>query len=201
MSACVQRILSRVIDMTLSLIGLVILALPFVLLAIAIKLDSRGPVFFRQERVGQDERPFKTWKFRTMAVEAPAEGFGHQVTEDNPFITRVGRLLREWGIDELPQLINVLLGQMSLVGPRPVLPWHVEHYDETQRRRLSVKPGITGWALIHGRNSLPWRKRIELDLWYVDHWSLWLDLKILVWTVIVVLVKREGIYGEGEFDV
>jgi len=133
-----------------------------------------------------------------MSVEAPAEGFGHSVTPSNPYLTRVGRFLREWGLDELPQLINVLRGEMSLVGPRPAPAWQVERYTAGQRARLSVKPGITGWALIHGRNRLPWRKRIELDLWYVKHWSLWLDIKILFKTLWVVLVTKEGVYGAGE---
>jgi len=195
-----QLILKRLMDIVLSMIGLVLLAVPFALIALAIKLGSKGSVFFRQERVGKDGKPFKTWKFRTMKTEAPGKGFGFAVTPGNPFITRVGRYLREWGLDELPQLINVLKGEMSLVGPRPTLKSQVDQYNDFQRRRLCVKPGITGWALIHGRNRLPWKERIELDIWYVDNFSLWLDIKILVGTLWVVLVKREGVYGEGKFE-
>jgi len=193
-----QLIVKRILDIVISTVALIMLFPLMAFIALAIKLDSKGPVFFRQERVGKDGKTFKIWKFRTMSVEAPAEGFGHSVTPNNPYLTRVGRFLREWGLDELPQLINVLRGEMSLVGPRPAPAWQVERYTAGQRARLSVKPGITGWALIHGRNRLPWRERIELDLWYVKHWSLWLDIKILFKTLWVVLVTKEGVYGAGE---
>jgi len=196
----VQLILKRLVDILISLIGLILLALPFALIALAIKLDSKGPVFFRQERVGKNGRVFKPWKFRTMKTGAVEKGLGRHVARDDPWLTRVGRFLREWGLDELPQLITVLKGDMSLVGPRPTLKSQVEQYNDSQRRRLSVKPGITGWALIHGRNRLPWKERIELDIWYIDNWSLWLDIKILAKTLWVVLIKREGVYGEGEFE-
>jgi len=193
----VQLILKRLVDILISLIGLILLALPFALIALAIKLDSRGSVFFRQERVGLNGRVFKPWKFRTMVVGAVNQGLGYNVSKDDPRITRVGRFLREWGLDELPQLINVLKGEMSIVGPRPTLHYQVEQYNDSQRRRLLVKPGITGWALIHGRNLLAWEKRIKYDIWYVNHWSLWLDLWIMLKTLWVVLIKREGIYGES----
>lgn len=195
-----QLVLKRLIDVLAGLVGLVILAFPFAIISLAIKLDSKGPVFFRQERVGLNGRVFKAWKFRTMKIEAPEKGFGYTVTQNNPYITRVGQYVREWGLDELPQLINVLCGQMSLVGPRPTLSWQVERYNDFQHQRLSVKPGITSWALIHGRNRLPWKERIELDIWYIDNWSLWLDIKILAKTLWVVLIKREGVYGEGEIE-
>ncbi|MCR4404981.1 MAG: sugar transferase [Candidatus Acetothermia bacterium] len=189
--------LKRALDFAASLIGLILLAVPFALIALAIKLDSKGPVFFRQERVGRQGRIFRPWKFRTMVEGAVEQGLGYNVAEDDPRITRVGRFLREWGLDELPQLINVLRGEMSLVGPRPTLKYQVERYNEFQRRRLSVKPGITGWALIHGRNLLSWEERIKYDVWYAEHWSLPLDLWILLKTVWVVLIKREGVYGPG----
>lgn len=195
-SVQLQRGLKRVLDVFISLIGLLLLAIPFTLIALAIKLDSKGPVFFRQERVGKDCKIFKTWKFRTMIEGAVHLGLGYNVARYDPRITRVGRFLREWGLDELPQLINVLKGEMSLVGPRPTLKYQVEHYNDFQRRRLLMKPGITSLAVISGRNRLPWKKRIELDVWYVDHWSLWLDIKILFRTLWVVLIKREGVYGE-----
>jgi lipopolysaccharide/colanic/teichoic acid biosynthesis glycosyltransferase len=195
-----QRVLKRLLDIVVSIVGLILLAIPFALIALAIKLDDGGPVFFRQERVGLHGRPFKTWKFRTMIPKAVEKGIGRHVTKDDPWITQVGRFLREWGLDELPQLINVLKGEMSLVGPRPTLKYQVEKYNEFQRKRLSVKPGITGLAITFGRNRLPWKKRIELDIWYVDNWSLWLDIKILAKTLWVVLIKREGVYGEGEVE-
>lgn len=132
-----------------------------------------------------------------MIEGAVNQGLGVTVAQDDLRITRVGRFLRNFGLDELPQLINVLKGEMSLIGPRPTFPYQAELYDEFQKRRLEVKPGLTGWALVHGRNRLPWKERIILDVWYVDHWSLWLDLKILLKTAWIVLVTREGLYGEG----
>ena len=191
----VQLLVKRVLDVILSSIGISLLALPFGALALAIKLDSKGPVFFRQERVGLNGRIFKTWKFRTMVVGAVEQGLGYNVAEDDPRITRVGRFLRAWGLDELPQLINVLKGEMSIVGPRPTLKYQVEQYNDFQRQRLLVKPGITGWALIHGRNLLTWEERIKYDVWYTEHWSLSLDLWIMLKTIWVVLIKREGVYG------
>lgn len=193
----IQLLIKRLFDIVVSLMGLAVLAIPFVLIALAIKLDSKGPVFFKQERVGKDGRKFICWKFRTMVEGAINQGLGVTVAQDDPRITRVGRFLRNWGLDELPQLINVLKGEMSLVGPRPTLPYQVELYDDFQKRRLDVKPGITGWALVNGRNRLPWEERIKLDVWYVDHWSIWLDFKIILKTFWVVLVTREGLYGEG----
>ncbi|MCK4394308.1 sugar transferase [Candidatus Bipolaricaulota bacterium] len=190
-----QLTLKRVLDILISFIGLVLLSIPFAIIATAIKLDSKGPVFFRQERIGLNGRIFKTWKFRTMVAGAVNQGLGYNVAKRDSRITRVGRVLREWGLDELPQLINVLKGEMSIVGPRPTLEYQVERYDDFQRRRLLVKPGITGWALIHGRNLLTWEERIKYDVWYVDHRSIWLDLWIMLKTIWVVLIKREGIYG------
>lgn len=190
-----QLVLKRVLDIAASLLSLALLVAPFAIIALAIKLDSKGPVFFRQERVGLNGRVFKTWKFRTMVEGAANQGLGYNVAKDDPRITRVGRFLRAWGLDELPQLINVLRGEMSIVGPRPTLKYQVERYNDFQRQRLLVKPGITGWALIHGRNLLAWEERIKYDVWYVNHWSLWLDLWIMLKTIWVVLIKREGVYG------
>jgi len=193
----VQLILKRLVDILISLIGLILLAIPFAAIALAIKLGSKGPIFFRQERVGLNGRVFKTWKFRTMVVGAMKQGLGYNVAKDDPRITRVGRFLRSWSLDELPQLINVLRGEMSIVGPRPTLKYQVEQYDDFQRKRLLVKPGITGWALIHGRNLLTWEERIKYDVWYVDHRTIWLDLWVMIKTIWVVLIKREGLYGES----
>ncbi|MEA1870921.1 MAG: sugar transferase [Candidatus Bipolaricaulota bacterium] len=191
-----QLILKRLIDILVSLVGLLVLTVPFTLVAVVIKLDSKGPVFFRQERVGKDRRSFKVWKFRTMVVGAVQKGLGYNVANDDSRITRVGAVLRNWGLDELPQLINVLVGEMNLVGPRPTLRYQVEHYNAFQRRRLQVNPGITSLAVVSGRNVLSWKERIELDVWYVEHWSLWLDIKILFKTLWTVLVTHEGLYGK-----
>ncbi len=185
--------LKRALDFVLTVPALAVLVIPFALIAVAIKLDSPGPAFFRQERVGKNGRSFVPLKFRTMQ-HASRRGEIDTVSVDDPRITRVGRLLRTWGLDELPQLWNVVKGEMSLVGPRPTLRYQVERYNDRQKRRLLVKPGLTGWALIHGRNALTWGERIEYDLWYVEHWSLWVDLKVLFRTLVVVL-KREGLYG------
>jgi len=196
MNSKAQLVLKRLIDILLSLIGIVLLTVPFAIIAVAIKLDSKGSVFFRQERVGKDGRSLRVWKFRTMVVGAVRKGLGYNVAKDDSRITRIGSVLRNWGLDELPQLINVFIGEMSLVGPRPTLRYQVEHYNDFQRRRLLAKPGITSLAVVSGRNALSWKKRIELDVWYVEHWSLWLDIKILFKTLWTVLVTHEGLYGE-----
>ena len=149
--------------------------------ALAVKLDG-GPVLYRQTRVGKDGRDFELLKLRTMVVGAEKLGAGYAVNEGDPRITRAGRVLRRLSLDELPQLWNVVRGEMSIVGPRPTLRYQVEQYDERQRHRLDVRPGITGWAQIHGRAKLSWAERIELDLWYVEHRSALLDAKILART-------------------
>ncbi len=166
----------------------------FAVIGIFIKLDSKGPVFFIQERAGKDGKIFKAYKLRTM-VDKAVEIDGKKISESDSRITRVGKHLR-WGIDELPQLINVFKGDMSLVGPRPALIGQVKRYSKEHRRRLEMKPGITGWALINGRNTLTWPEKIKLDIWYIDHWSLWLDFKILFKTIWVVIFTREGLYGK-----
>ena len=186
--------LKRIMDVVASGIALIILFPIFVVIGIFIKLDSKGPLFFIQERAGKDGEIFKTYKLRTMVDKAVAIG-GEKISQDDSRITRVGKHLR-WGIDELPQLINVFRGEMSLVGPRPTLSEQVARYSKEHRRRLEMKPGLTGWALINGRNILSWPEKIKLDIWYIDHWSLWLDLEILIKTIWVVIFLREGIYGE-----
>ena len=191
----VQAALKRAMDLTFSMIGLALLAIPFALIALTIKLDSKGSVFFRQERVGKGGVTFRVWKFRTMIEGAVGQGLGVTVAYNDPRFTRVGRFLRGWGLDELPQFLNVLKGGMSLVGPRPTLLYQAAYYDEVQRRRLEVAPGITSLAVVSGRNELPWSERIKLDVWYIEHRSLRLDLWILLKTLWVVLVKREGLYG------
>jgi lipopolysaccharide/colanic/teichoic acid biosynthesis glycosyltransferase len=179
----------------LALALLALLALPLATIALAIKLDDRGPVFFRQVRIGRGGRPFRVWKFRTMSVMDVSPKGPDLLSRDDSRITRVGRRLRNLGLDELPQLVNVLVGEMSLVGPRPTLAYQVEHYNSFQKRRLEARPGITSLAVVSGRNALSWNERIELDVWYIDHWSLGLDLTILFRTVWCVLVTREGLYG------
>jgi lipopolysaccharide/colanic/teichoic acid biosynthesis glycosyltransferase len=152
------------------------------LAALAAKLEDRGPVLYRQTRVGKDGSDFELLKLRTMVVGAETIGAGMAVDMGDPRITRAGRVLRRLSLDELPQLWNVIRGEMSVIGPRPTLRYQVERYTPRQRRRLEVKPGITGWAQVHGRAALPWAERIELDVWYVEQRSPWLDLKILAKT-------------------
>jgi len=173
---------NRVLDAAAAAFGLALASPVLAIGALAIKLDDGGPVFYRQRRVGLDGKEFELVKLRTMEVGAEHKGAGFAVNEDDPRITRVGRLLRRASIDEVPQLWNVVRGDMSLIGPRPTLAYQVERYTPRQRRRLEVKPGITGWAQIHGRARLPWEQRIELDVWYVEHRSPVLDLKILART-------------------
>jgi exopolysaccharide biosynthesis polyprenyl glycosylphosphotransferase len=172
----------RLLDVAGALVALVVTSPLLALAALAIKLDDRGPVLYRQQRVGRDGEEFELLKLRTMIVDAHRHGAGWAVDRGDPRITRVGGVLRRLSIDELPQLWNVVRGEMSLVGPRPTLAYQVERYTPRQRRRLEVTPGLTGWAQVNGRASLPWDERIELDVWYVEHRSFWLDLKILART-------------------
>lgn len=174
--------MKRGLDVVLAVLVLVLLSPVLALAAVAIKLEDRGPVLFRQVRVGLGGREFEILKLRTMVVGAESQGAGLAVDRGDPRITRVGRVLRRLSVDELPQLWNVVVGDMSIVGPRPTVRWQVDRYTDRQRRRLDVRPGITGWAQVHGRATLPWDERIELDLWYVDHRSMWLDLEILART-------------------
>jgi lipopolysaccharide/colanic/teichoic acid biosynthesis glycosyltransferase len=173
---------NRALDAAGAALGLVLASPVLAAAALAIKLDDRGPVFYRQTRVGKDGEDFELLKLRTMVEGAETQGAGYAVNRGDSRITKVGRVLRAASLDELPQLVNVLRGDMSLIGPRPTLRYQVERYDARQRRRLEVKPGITGWAQIHGRAALPWEDRIELDVWYVEHRSPRVDLAILLRT-------------------
>jgi lipopolysaccharide/colanic/teichoic acid biosynthesis glycosyltransferase len=173
---------NRAADVALAGVGLVVASPLLALSAVAIALEDGRPVLYRQERVGRNEEPFELLKLRTMVVGAETQGAGFAVDRGDARITRVGRVLRKLSLDELPQLWNVLRGDMSLVGPRPPLADQVERDTPRQRRRLDVKPGLTGWAQIHGRAALPWDERIELDVWYVEHRSPLVDLKILLRT-------------------
>jgi len=173
---------NRALDVAIAGAGLVVASPLLALGALAVKLEDRGPVLYRQTRVGKDGADFELLKLRTMVVGAESQGAGYAVERGDPRITRAGRVLRRLSVDELPQLWNVVRGDMSVIGPRPTLRYQVEQYDEQQRHRLDVKPGITGWAQIHGRAELPWADRIELDLWYVRHRSWKTDLLILLRT-------------------
>jgi len=173
---------NRAFDVLIGGAGIVLASPVLGLAALAIKAGDGGPVFYRQTRVGRGGEDFELLKLRTMEVGAEARGAGFAVNEGDPRITRVGRLFRRTSLDELPQLWNVLRGDMSVIGPRPTLRYQVERYDERQRRRLEVKPGLTGWAQVNGRAALPWPERIELDVWYVEHRSPSVDLRILLRT-------------------
>jgi lipopolysaccharide/colanic/teichoic acid biosynthesis glycosyltransferase len=173
---------NRTADLAIAGTALVLVSPVLALCALAVKLTSRGPLLYRQVRVGKDVVDFELFKLRTMVVGAESTGAGFAVDRGDPRITRVGRVLRRLSLDELPQLWNVVRGDMSVIGPRPTLRYQVERYTDRQRLRLAVKPGITGWAQVHGRATLPWEERIELDVWYVEHRSPWLDLRILAKT-------------------
>ena len=174
--------MNRALDAVAGLAGLVVASPLLAASAIAIKLEDGGPVLFRQSRVGKDGVDFDLLKLRTMVVDAESKGAGYAVDAGDSRITRVGRVLRKTSIDELPQLWNVVRGEMSLIGPRPTLRYQVDRYSERQRRRLDVRPGLTGWAQVNGRATLSWDDRIELDVWYVEHRSPRVDLKILART-------------------
>ena len=188
--------LSRLFDIVGAALGLVVTAPLLALSVVAIRLETPGSPIYRQRRVGRDGRPFELCKLRTMVSGAEHVGAGLAINEGDPRITRVGAVLRRFSLDELPNLVNVLRGDMAIVGPRPTIQAQVDQYTTRQRRRLEVKPGITGWAQVHGRASLPWDERIELDVWYVDHRSLLLDLRVLARTA-RMLATGHGLY-KGE---
>jgi lipopolysaccharide/colanic/teichoic acid biosynthesis glycosyltransferase len=183
----------RALDILLAGLGTLLTAPVVAVLAILVRLESRGDPIYRQLRVGRDGHAFSIYKLRTMVAGAEFVGAGLAITQGDGRITKVGAFLRRYSLDELPNLWNVLRGEMSIVGPRPTVPIQVQQYTERQRGRLAVKPGITGWAQINGRASLPWAERIELDLWYVEHRSLALDLKIIARTVGMV-ANGHGLY-------
>ena len=186
--------MNRAVDVAGAALGLALASPVLAAAAAAIKLEDGGPVLYRQRRVGKDGADFDLLKLRTMVAGAEHQGAGLAVDAGDSRITRVGRILRRLSFDELPQLWNVLRGDMSLIGPRPTLRYQVERYSERQRRRLEVKPGITGWAQVNGRASLPWDERIELDVWYVEHRSPLLDLRILCRTPLALF---RGTYKEA----
>ena len=189
--ACTHSVAKRALDLLGASLLLVGLAPAFGLVALCIWLDDGRPLLFTQTRAGCRGKPFRIIKFRTLTHEPddPTRPSAHTI--------RIGGVLRRWALDELPQLWNVLRGEMSLVGPRPTLPEQVERYGPHERTRLQVPPGLTGWAQIHGRNALSWPERIDLDVWYVRNWSLWLDLRILLYTPILLL-SGTGVRGEDD---
>ena len=184
----------RLLDIVLATVALVLVSPVLLVAAIAIKLDSRGSVVYRSRRSGRDGVEFDLYKLRTMHPGADPVGVGTPVLEGDARVTRVGNTLRRFSLDELPNLVNVLRGEMAIVGPRPTLPAQVESYSERQRRRLEVRPGLTGWAQVNGRAGIPWDERIELDVWYVENRSLHLDLRILGRTARMLLTGH-GLYG------
>lgn len=189
-------IVKRVFDFTVAFVVLAAL-LPFLLaLALAIYIDNPGPVFYVHERVGRQGRPFPFYKFRTMVVGADRMGRGYEIDQGDTRITRLGTFLRRWHIDELPQLLNVLKGEMSLVGPRPTLAYQVAAYTPEQRRRLEALPGLTGLAQVNGLNALTWQERIRWDVYYVDHASFWLDARIILRTF-GAIANEDNTYGHG----
>ncbi len=183
----------RMLDLLLTVPGLILISPLLLLIALSIRLSMGPPVLFRQRRPGYRGRPFTLYKFRTMAELRDERG---ELLPDEVRLTRLGRFLRSLSLDELPELINVLKGDMSLVGPRPLLMQYLVRYTPEQARRHEVLPGITGWAQVNGRNALTWEDKFRFDVWYVDHWSLWLDVRILLHTLWIVL-RREGISQEG----
>jgi len=185
--------LKRVFDLLLTIPGLVLISPLLLVVAVLVRIYHGSPVLFRQERPGYKNRLFTVYKFRTMTDAHDADG---NLLPDAVRLTRLGRFLRATSLDELPELINILRGEMSLVGPRPLLTQYLGRYSPEQVRRHAVLPGITGWAQINGRNTLTWQDKFLYDLWYVDHWSLWLDIKILALTFWKV-IRREGISQEG----
>ncbi|WP_286951908.1 MULTISPECIES: sugar transferase [Aminobacterium] len=193
-SGIYRRFFKRPMDFFLSLTALIILSPVLVIIGLLVRIKLGSPVIFKQERPGLNEKIFTMYKFRSMTDEKDENG---KLLPDSTRLTTFGRILRSTSLDELPELFNVLKGDMSLVGPRPLLPEYVPLYNKQQRKRLSVLPGITGWAQVNGRNALTWEEKFKLDTWYVENWNLILDLKIIAKTI-QAIIKREGISAQGE---
>lgn len=182
-------------DKLLALVLLVVLAIPMLIIALLIRLESEGPALFKQKRLGKDGKEFCIYKFRSMKQNAEKTGTGVYSEKGDPRVTKIGRIIRATSLDELPQLLNILKGEMSWIGPRPPLtyhPWPVEQYTPEQFRMFEVAPGISGWAQVNGRKAVEWNRRIEMNVWYVDHASLWLDIKIAFMTVFKVLCNADN---------
>lgn len=190
------RYIKRFLDIVFALTALVILLPVMAITAVAVKIESAGPVLFKQERLGLKGKVFRIYKFRSMCQGAEHIGTGVYSGADDMRVTRVGKIIRATSIDELPQLFNIIKGDMSFIGPRPPLtyhPWHIEEYTEEQLHMFDARPGITGWAQVNGRKGVEWHKRIELNCWYVDNMSLWLDIKILFTTFFKVLKNEDNV--------
>ena len=190
------KIFKRFCDIIISFIALIVLSPLMLITAIAIKLDSKGAVLFKQTRLGKDAKEFQIYKFRSMCENAEQMGTGQYSFAGDMRVTRVGKIIRATSIDELPQLINVLKGEMSLIGFRPPLtyhPWPLEEYTDEQLRMFEARPGITGWAQVHGRKDVEWHERIRLNIYYIDHMSLWIDIKILFLTFINVFMNKDNV--------
>lgn len=188
-----RNFFKRFIDVSVSLIAVIVLAIPMLIIALAVRLQDGGPAIFKQERIGKGGKSFYIYKFRTMILNAEKDG----VYSDNkdPRITKIGNILRKTSLDELPQFFNILKGDMSFVGPRPPLtyhPWPITEYTEEQFKMFNVRPGITGWAQVNGRKAVEWNKRIELNVWYVENVSFFLDIKIIFMTVLKVLTNADN---------
>ena len=184
----------RFFDVTLAALAIVILSPLIGIIALAVKISSRGPVIFRQKRCGLNSHLFTVYKFRTMVDGAEHKGLGHEIARDDDRITRIGNVLRNTSLDELPQLVNVIKGEMSLIGPRPMIAEQAAKLNPRQMLRHRVRPGISGWAQVNGRNALDWDERIELDIWYVENWRFLLDLMIFLKTIFTIMY-RDGLYG------
>lgn len=190
-----NRIVKRIIDIIIAILVLIVGAIPMLIVALLIKIESPGPVLFKQERIGRDGKVFKIFKFRSMKVGAEKTGSGVYSGKGDPRVTKIGRIIRATSIDELPQFVNVLKGEMSLIGPRPPLtyhPWPIEEYTKEQFRMFEVRPGMTGWAQVNGRKDVEWHKRIELNVWYVDHISFALDCKIFFLTIFKIFTNADN---------
>lgn len=190
-----KRYFKRMIDITLSVLALLLLSWLYLITALLIKLTSKGPVLFKQDRIGKDGKVFKIFKFRSMKVNAENTGSGVYSGKGDPRVTKVGKFIRTTSIDELPQLINILKGDMALIGPRPPLtyhPWKWNEYTDFQKKMFEVRPGITGWAQVNGRKDVEWHKRIELNVWYVSHVSFILDCKIFFLTIFKILTNADN---------
>ena len=192
-------VIKRILDVVVSLVALIILSPILLIVAIAIKIESKGPIIFKQQRIGKDGKVFNIYKFRSMVVGAEKMGTGVYSKKDDNRVTKVGKFIRMTSIDELPQLVNILKGEMSIIGPRPVLtyhPWKYEEYTEEQLKRFNVRPGVTGWAQVHGRKDVEWHERIKLDVYYVGNIGFLLDVKIFFKTIIQVLSMKDNVNKE-----
>lgn len=188
--------IKRIMDVFFSAILLILGAIPLLIVALIVKLESKGPALFKQERLGMNGKVFKIYKFRSMVVGAEKQGSGVYSGKNDARVTKVGKIIRATSIDELPQLINILKGEMSFIGPRPALtyhPWSFEEYTEEQKKMFAVRPGVTGWAQVNGRKEVEWPRRIEMNVWYVENMSFLLDLKIFFKTIIKVFTNADNV--------